>query len=74
MRMQLGKHPANAHGKLRAAMFGHGRLCSKSGEMFGLNIVGLPFQNPKDLANIRLLAPRHFASESPIKKQTPTYG
>jgi len=27
---------ANSHCKLRAAIFGHGRLCSISGERFGL--------------------------------------
>jgi len=27
-----GVYPANAHGKLRAATFGHGRLYSKRGE------------------------------------------
>jgi len=37
MRMQLGKHPANSHGKLRAAIVGHGRLCSMSGGKFGLD-------------------------------------
>jgi|GEM_PF-7079325 len=37
MRM-LGKHPANAHGKLRAAIVGHGPLCSMSGEICGLTL------------------------------------
>ena len=35
MQMQLSKHPANSHSKLRAAIVGHGRLCSVSGERFG---------------------------------------
>gem|GEM_PF-3850672 len=39
MRLQLGKHPTNSHGKLRAAMVGHGQLCSMSGERFGLDFV-----------------------------------
>gem|GEM_PF-6872997 len=38
MRIRLGEHPAHSHGKLRAAIVGHGRLCSMSGEQFGLNV------------------------------------
>jgi len=41
MRMQLSKHPKISHAKLRAAIIGHGQLCSMGGEMFGLAIAGL---------------------------------
>jgi len=57
MRMQLGRHPANSHGKLRAAIVGHGRLCSMRGERFELG--------PTQISVVRflLLQPEAFRTK-----------